>query len=80
METLKFKAIRKKETKDSSKVIRVDAEIYDAISYITLRTGIPTAQISNRLLDLALRHSEIEGSEDVADALEAYKKKPSKFQ
>lgn len=79
METLKLKAIQKARTKDNSRIVRIDAEIYDTISYITLRTGIPMTQITDRLLDLALRNTEIEGAEELANLLEAYKQSDSKF-
>ena len=80
METLKFKALQKKSAKEDSRVIRIDATIYDTVTYISLRTGIPVARIANILLDFALRQSEIEGPNDGANVLEAYKLSESKYE
>ena len=80
METLKFKALQKKSTKEDSRVIRIDATIYDTVTYISLRTGIPVARLANILLDCALRQSEIEGPNDGANVLEAYKLSESKYE
>ena len=80
METLKFKALQKKSTKEDSRVIRIDATIYDTVTYISLRTGIPVARIANILLDCALCLSEIEGPNDGANVLEAYKLSESKYE
>lgn len=78
MEALKFKAIIKEPSTDS-RVIRVSADIYDTITYISLRTGLPTAKIANRLLDMALRNSELEGTEGKDNVLENYKRSERKY-
>lgn len=78
METLKFKAIFKTPATDS-KVIRIGTDIYGAITYIALRTGLPTTQVANRLLDAALRDSELEGDRDEDNILENYKRTKRKY-